>query len=65
MAGLYPDRDHRGRNFDSPSTVSVPMEAMTSKQRREKAAIKGQQDEEEERGKQQNQTQLSYSYFSF
>lgn len=49
LPGLYPDRDHRTRNYETPSTtVNTTIE---SKTRREKINSKGQQDEEEERGK--------------
>jgi len=47
LPGLYPDRDHRTRNYETPSTtVNTTVE---SKTRREKINSKGQQDEEEER----------------
>ena len=47
LPGLYPDRDHRTRTYETPSTVNTTIE---SKTRREKINSKGQQDEEEERG---------------
>jgi hypothetical protein len=51
LASSYPDRDHRNRTTDPFSSPNVPtMEAVTSKQRRDKMTNKAQQEEEEERG---------------
>ena len=60
LPGLYPDRDHRTRTYETPSTVSTTIE---SKTRREKINSKGQQDEEEERGKTDGEDERRSSVF--
>ena len=45
------ERDPSSRGATGYSSSNVPMEAVSNKQRRDKMTNKGQQDEEEERGK--------------
>ncbi len=45
------EKDHHSRGAEGYSGQNVPMDIGTSKPRRDKTTNKGQQDEEEERGK--------------